>query len=458
MVVLAVHFRQCMRDGWWDPAKGKDGTDFTASYSAGELARRGENIFDYRLSSTPGRPFIYPPMFAVFPMTLLSLLPHNGALAAFWVLNIVMLFASLWLLRTLLWPDPAASPGTTEPALVTHRGLWCRCCSWRVWRHPDTGLVLAVLVCGRFLSSNMRLGNANMYILFLIVVALCLLVRSRGFWAGIVVALATAFKVTPGLFGLYLLWSRRGWALVGGALGLVLFLVLVPGSVLGVARNFELLSAFTRHASGALTDNKDVDAASPDSVVVGWRHRLKQSYKDRAVGVSLRGTTQKLLSPSVALNRRDASEDRTVNIANLTMQQAARVADVLSLCLLVVTILLTAPRWTCQERLPLILSLGLVTTAMVLISPLTRKAHLVVLLIPVVALIALLQQDKLTGAARRWAWIGLLVLGLSGVVFSGEVVGQRLSDVINAAGTTTVSVLLVYVATAMALHGMKHAK
>jgi hypothetical protein len=99
----------------------------------------------------------------------------------------------------------------------------------------------------------------------------------------------------------------------------------------------------------------------------------------------------------------------------------------------------------------LILSLGLVTSAMLLISPLTRKAHLVVLLIPVAALIALLQQDRLKGSGRRWAWAGLLALGLHGVIFSAGIVGQRVNEVVQAMGATTFSVLLLYVATAVAL-------
>ncbi|MGD0093509.1 MAG: hypothetical protein ABSE73_26670, partial [Planctomycetota bacterium] len=126
-----------------------------------------------------------------------------------------------------------------------------------------------------------------------------------------------------------------------------------------------------------------------------------------------------------------------------------------ALLLLALTVALTAPRWAREQHFPMVLSLGLVACAMTLISPLTRKAHLVVLLIPVAALIALLQQDRLSGAARRWAWAGLLVLGLQGVIFSGGIIGQRASDLVQAAGATTSSVLLLYVATAVALWNLK---
>jgi len=486
VAVLAVNFRLCMREGWWGSGPKENGSDFTALYSAGELARHGEDIYDYERSSTPRRPFIYPPMFAVFPMAPLSLLQHNAALAVYWVLNILLLFASLWLLRAVLWPTTCRPP--SEPralasgpgAAIRHADPYGRGSEWKearsqepssFWRRPETGLVLAVLVCGRFLNSNLRLGNANMYILFLLALALYLLVSNRGFWAGLSVALAMAFKVTPGLFGLYLLWSRRGRALAGGALGVALFFVLVPGAVLGFAENWEMLKAFAQHARGAVSAQKNTrdtggggsgtgltqaPPASGGGIAVGWKNRPRDSQEAQAVGVSLRGAMQKLLSPSVALNRREQSEDRTVNVLNLTAQQAARVADVLSLALLAITIALTAPRWAREGRCPLVLSLGLVTSAMLLISPLTRKAHLVVLLIPVATLIALLQQNMLTGAARRWAWASVLVLGLHGLVFSADLVGQRVSEVVQAAGATTLSVLLLYVATGMALRAVKN--
>src|SRR5690349_186674 len=72
----------CVQLGTWSDAK-KRGCDFTAFYSAGELARKGENIYDFKLSSTPRRPFNYPPFFALIPMAPLSLLPHDGAHAVF---------------------------------------------------------------------------------------------------------------------------------------------------------------------------------------------------------------------------------------------------------------------------------------------------------------------------------------------------------------------------------------
>src|SRR5262249_17528458 len=77
LLVFVLLGKTCIQHGAFKAASETSkvqGCDFTAYYSAGELARTGKNIYDYRSSSTPFRPYIYPPMFAVFPMAPLSLL------------------------------------------------------------------------------------------------------------------------------------------------------------------------------------------------------------------------------------------------------------------------------------------------------------------------------------------------------------------------------------------------
>ncbi len=453
-LLLGFELYSSISNGWWYPDKPtKSGTDFTAFYSAGELARLGGNIYDYTHSSTPRRPYIYPPLFAIFPMAPLSLLPHNAALAVFSLLNLLMLLVTLWLLRKVLWPQAPPQTGITTSMI----GSWSEWRNWPLWQRPNTGLILATLVVIRFFHSNQRLGNANMYILLLLSLALFLLVRSRGFLAGAAIALATTFKLTPGLLGLYLLWSRQGCAMLGGAVGLVFCLVLIPGSILGFSQNWTLLSAFKDHVGGKLAATEEAETADANGIIVGWSNALP-SHQPEPTGVSLRAAMQRLLSPSVAFPRRPASEDRTFNLLNLSYQQASHVADGLGILLLLITVLLTFPRWASAERDPLMLSLGLATTTMVLISPLTRIAHLVVLLLPVCALIALLQQNQLSGHARRWAWAGILFVGLEGMVFSANLVGQKASEIEQAVGIPTLSILALYVAQAVALRSLRPAK
>jgi len=426
-----------VRKGWYEPPdpgqtpqqarrRKHRGTDFTAYYSAGELARKGRDIYDWPSSSTPFRPYIYPPLFAIVPMALLSLLPHNAALGVFYVLNVGLLFASTRLLRKMLWPPGGEAQGA---------GLW---------RLPDVGIFIALALCMRFLDSNLKLGNANIVILFSVTLGLYGLHCGKGVWAGLAVAYATAVKATPGLFGIYLLWTRRGWAMVGGAVGLLVFLILVPGGVLGWSQNIGALQKFAGEAGVKFASPKQGSADDKSEDGEG-------DEGPRAVGISLRGTMLKLFSQTVSMHHRAEDDTRSVNVLNLAPETTTRLATLLSLVLLGVTIWLTAGEGARTDAMNLVLSWGLVAVTMLLISPMTRKAHCVVLLIPAMALIAALQQDRLVGFARKAAWVALIFLPAATLVTGEGLVGERASEYLHAIGTSTWAMLVLFVATAVCL-------
>jgi hypothetical protein len=102
---------------------------------------------------------------------------------------------------------------------------------------PPWAKVLATLLSLRPIIGDLSHGNVNLFILFLVVAALYAYQRGGDFTAGIVLALAMCCKVTPALFLPFLLWKRAWPTLTGCAAGLLLFLFLVPGLILGPARN-----------------------------------------------------------------------------------------------------------------------------------------------------------------------------------------------------------------------------
>jgi hypothetical protein len=434
LLFLVVFGAVCVRKGWYEPPQPGEarkrknrGTDFTAYYSAGELARTGRDIYDWRSSSTPYRPYIYPPTFAILPMAPLTLLPHNAALAVFYLLNVGCLIGSAWLLRKILWP-----PGT-------EMGVG-------FWQLPEVGLLIAVLLCGRFLDSNLKLGNANLFILFFTTLGLYGLHGGRGAVGGLAIAYATAVKATPGLFGLYFLWSRRGWAMVGGAVGLALFLLVVPTAVLGWPQTVASLNGFAEKAGAqfaAPASSKTSDAASADED--------EGEEGPRAIGVSLRGSLLKLLSPTVSMHHREADDVRSVNVLELAPESVSRAVTILSWIILGVTVWLTAGSWARTNPMGLALSWGLVTLTMLLISPLTRKAHCVLILIPVAVLITLLQQNRLAGFVRRIAWGTLVMLPVATLLTAEGLAGERAAEFFHAIGTSTWAMVALYVATAAAL-------
>src|SRR5262249_30279210 len=89
---------------------------------------------------------------------------------------------------------------------------------------PAWAKALTILLSLRPILGDLSHGNVNLFILFLVVAALYAFHRGRDFWAGSILALAIACKITPALFIPYFLWKRAWRTLAGCLAGLVLFL------------------------------------------------------------------------------------------------------------------------------------------------------------------------------------------------------------------------------------------
>jgi hypothetical protein len=105
---------------------------------------------------------------------------------------------------------------------------------------PPWAQTVMLVLSLRPLVGDLSHGNVNLLILFLVIASLYAFHRGRDVTAGLVLALAIACKVTPALFIPYFLWKRAWKTLAGCAAGLVLFLGVVPGSLLGFQHNLAL--------------------------------------------------------------------------------------------------------------------------------------------------------------------------------------------------------------------------
>src|SRR5713226_6080175 len=111
---------------------------------------------------------------------------------------------------------------------------------------PPWAKALIVILSLRPIMGDLYHNNVNIFILFLLAGSLFAFSRERRMTSGVILGLAIACKVTPALFIPYFLWKRAWGALAGCALGLILFLLLVPGLFLGMNRNLELLSSWEK--------------------------------------------------------------------------------------------------------------------------------------------------------------------------------------------------------------------
>ena len=251
----------------------------------------GGEIYDFLKAGTQYG-FTYPP-FAALVMLPMAYLPWTAAIAVSVAATVVVSAVVIWWLL-----DP-----------VARRAGWTR------W------FVLAVALCLAAAYEPMRetvnFGQVNMLLLFLVAVDLLRLLPARSRWAGVGIGLATAIKLTPGIFIVYLLvtgrWRAALTAVGGAAAATLVAAALFPDA----SREFwtEALWNTDRVGELAFVSNQSLrgvvarlDPEHPSTVawlalvlatlvVWGWRSRAAVAAGDEATGLALTGATMCLVSP-----------------------------------------------------------------------------------------------------------------------------------------------------------------
>lgn len=396
-----------------DPKSLKDYNDFSAFFEAGERLLDGNNVY-FQSSKVEGRAFLYPPIFAIY-MSIIAKLGLRSA-AIYWFLsNLIILIMSAYLITHVLAKDR----------------------STRI-----TLAILGIILTGRFIDSDFGNGNANLHILFFLSMGLWCLANNRSFWGGFSFGLAALSKVTPIIFIGYFIWKGfiswirtkrlppqenairqlkpfKFWkhAIAGMLVSLVLFTAVVPSLILGWEKNHQLHSDF--YAS-----------------MVGPYARVSshpEKYWDS--GYSLKTV---LIHYLTKITNFPSEKKRVhVNFANLSFRTVWFLY--LALSLIMVGLSLFAWQRHLVDQMPihwgpllLALEVGTVAALMVTISPMTRKAHFVVLLIPVIASLSIgfKSQVQFPKQLKTLLISGAVVVGLLGIGSSRDVVGRHLFSIL----------------------------
>lgn len=305
----------------------------------------GDNVYDEAFmqgedgdETDPDRAYPNPPLLAIclYPLTLLP--PVAGAVTWFVIKAGMLWWLFAWTLKL------AAGTGRPVP-------FWA-------------GAIIVALSI-RPLTSDLDHGNVNILIAFLIVASLWLFANGRDVWSGLLMALATVFKVTPALFIVYFAWKRQWKLFVSSLAGLLLFFIVIPSAVLGPAKNVELLY--------------DWYAAMVKPYVVDIHVETRQHNQ------SMPGLVHRWLTPSEGLELK-RQPPRPVNVASLDKEQAQWIVRVLSGA----TVLLLA--WLCRTPTNdrrdwrLACEYGLVIIATLILSERTWKHHYTTIVMPIAAL------------------------------------------------------------------------
>lgn len=200
----------------------------------------GVNIYDKML-------FPNPPILPITLGPLMSLPPVVGAMTWF-AIKIALATAALVMCLRIVRPENGSFPPFFQSAVL--------------------------LLSLRPILGDLHHGNINLLILFLIVTMFQAWREGYDFLAGILLALAISYKVTPALFIPYFAY-KRSWRTVGATvLGLFLFLLFVPSLIIGPRFNLECLTMWWRRM---LTPFLLEGSTSPQEInqsMVGVLHRL----------------------------------------------------------------------------------------------------------------------------------------------------------------------------------------
>ncbi|HEX8201164.1 MAG TPA: glycosyltransferase family 87 protein, partial [Isosphaeraceae bacterium] len=247
---------------------------------------------------------------------------------------------------------------------------------------PSWAQFLAIVLSLRPILSDLHHGNVNLLILFLIVATLAAWRKGYDVLAGLMLALAITYKVTPALFVPYFLY-KRSYRVVGATvLGIGVFLLIVPSLVLGPDFNGRCLAM--------------------------WWHRILSPYLaggvvgDLEINQSMVGVLTRLFTeaPPVAGSSRYALE---VDVNLVAWDRARVVALVKGLSLALVALLAVFCRTRTRRRddARLLGEFSLVVLTMLFVSERSWKHHYVTLLLPYTYLVCRLAAPGVSPRVRR---------------------------------------------------------
>lgn len=346
--------------------------DLRVFYGAGRWVFTETNIYT-NPASPEGRYYIFPPFFAIVCAPLAAL----G-----W-----KVFLIIWYIVSFLGAVAAAvlcarivRPGARGGLLIALAGL-------------------AFIFSCRPMVSDLHNGQVNSLIFFLAAASLYLFVRKQDGASGVVMALAASIKMTALIFLPYFLYKRAYKTAAGMALGLAFTLVLLPMVALGPKRSFKLYGSFY---------DKMVDPFVSVTEAPGI-------YSE--AGQSLRAAAHRYLTDTNAAHH--AKFEVRVNLADLSGGTVWKIVLVGCIALTLASAFCTRANPADAGRRDLIaLELGAVLLLMLMVSPMSRKAHFVSLMLPCAAFVNYLLLHRYDPARRRQWKMLLAVVVITFVIFN----------------------------------------
>jgi alpha-1,2-mannosyltransferase len=184
---------------------------------------------------------------------------HRSAFVR-WRPQVLQFWSGVNIYDRMLYPNPPIMPITLYPIMVLPTVTAAMCwfgikvalttavfvMCFEMVRPPGTTFPpmfrsLILLLSLRPILGDLHHGNNNLVILFLIVAMFYAWRQGYDIVAGLLLGLATSYKVTPALFFVYFAYKRQWRTVSWGLLGMGIFLLVVPSIVIGPQFNGECL-------------------------------------------------------------------------------------------------------------------------------------------------------------------------------------------------------------------------
>lgn len=339
-------------------------TDFNAFFHAAEHLVQGEDF--YQDCTPTHRRYVYYPFFAIFIASMVPLGLRAG-FVAWWVFNALLAGFSVYFMRRIL-----------ESLKVSEKIL-----NLATW--------LPLLACSGYFRITLNQGNVNFVILAAVLGALHLYLQGHCFRGGMLLGMAAVAKVTPGLFFIYLLVKREwrgacgflaGAALASQGLGMVVF---------GWEKSLEIHWAQTKRFAGAA-----------DADIWWWG-----PFPSDAFNQSLAAAVHRFASPVEAGYAGNPRGHRRVNLFVWPPERIQTVIRALSL--IVLFLMVASILWPRGGATPgvLLLEFAIVALSLLVLSTVTWKQHMVVMLLPYAAAIGLVAKLGRDSPRGRFLLSGL---------------------------------------------------
>ncbi|MGC3969660.1 MAG: glycosyltransferase family 87 protein [Pirellulales bacterium] len=290
---------------------------------------------------------------------------------------------------------------------------------------------LTLLICGRWIVSPLEHLQYDAVIAALLAAGCLQVARGRDILGGVLVGLSASMKLTPLLFLPYFVWRGR-------------FRTALCTAIVAVGTNF-LPDLFFPQTSGA-------------SYMVEWYEKFLATTLGGTSGawhtaVHLNQSLAGFFNRMAGIWTTDSMENLTIVVFDdATRELVKRLTQGTSLLLLGITLCIGRRpfRGPCEtgnsrdnESINLFWSLefGMLMALMILISPMSSKAHYVTLILP--SLLAVRFVVERPTAWRRTVFVLLLATGLLG---SKEILGSQLGDAALIWGVTTIYPLVLLAA------------